>query len=153
MDQNLYTTMAKDEVTQELLDQLANTDDADAMTVQSFEKQLTELFQEVPDLHTLLSYQEARGRLVERKRAKGFWPIGRGSSEGVLEASAKSQNTVQRKTLIAESHRSYALRTVRRVGALESRVPLKGKESNANVASASHECDSQEQSSQVIFED
>ena len=59
-------------MSQETLEQLVLAGDADALTVQSFERELTDLFQEVPDLHSaLISYQEARGRIVERKRNRG----------------------------------------------------------------------------------
>ncbi|CAL1136285.1 unnamed protein product [Cladocopium goreaui] len=46
--------------------------DSDALNVVSFERDLEEMFQEVPDLHNaLLSYQEARTKILERE--KGHW--------------------------------------------------------------------------------
>ena len=76
-DQTILAAQVDDEdISFEQLDQLAKSGDADALTVQGFENELTELFQEVPDLHSaLLSYQEARGRIIERKRNRGFWPL------------------------------------------------------------------------------
>lgn len=58
--------------------------DADAMAVQTFEKDLEELFQDIPDLHSaLISYHEARARITERKRNRGFWPPGqKGTGKG-----------------------------------------------------------------------
>ena len=47
------------------------------------ERQLEGFFQEIPELHSaLISYLDARQRLKEKSRARGFWPVssGRGKS-------------------------------------------------------------------------
>lgn len=55
----------EDTLTTEVVEQLASTGDSDALAVQTFERDLEDLFQEIPDLHSaLVSYQEARGRIV-----------------------------------------------------------------------------------------
>ena len=67
---------------------LAQQGDADALTIQTFEQDLEDLFQSTPDLQTaLVSYQEARTKLSERKKFRGFWPTskgfgGKGKSKG-----------------------------------------------------------------------
>ena len=73
-----------EELTYDTIEAMASWGDADALTVQTFEKDLEELMQEVPDLHTaLVSYHEARARINERKRNRGFWPAGqKGSGKG-----------------------------------------------------------------------
>ena len=71
----------EEELTQDAIDSLASWGDADALAVQTFERDLEDLFQDVPDLHTaLISYHEARARISERKRNRGFWPPGQKSS-------------------------------------------------------------------------
>ena len=41
------------------------------------------MFQEVPDLHTAMtSYVEARSKLVEKRKHRGFWPIRGNQSKG-----------------------------------------------------------------------
>ena len=66
----------EEELTYETIENMASWGDADALTVQTFERDLEELMQEVPDLHTaLVSHHEA-----ERKRNRGFWPAGQKSS-------------------------------------------------------------------------
>ena len=46
------------------------------MTITAFESELEDLFQEVPDLQqALVSYMEARSRLREKTRSRGFWPV------------------------------------------------------------------------------
>ena len=67
----------------EVVDSLAATGDSDALTVQGFERDLEEMFQEVPDLHTAMtSYVEARSKLVEKRKHRGFWPIHGKQSKG-----------------------------------------------------------------------
>ena len=65
------------ELDQEFLDALIAVDDPDATQIQVFEDELETFFQDVPDLQeALVSYMEARGRLLAKKRSRGFWPIG-----------------------------------------------------------------------------
>ena len=74
-----YTNIDEEDVDQESIEQWANQGDADALQVQAFEKDLEDLFQEIPDMHqALISYQSARQKLVEKKKYRGFWPSGRG---------------------------------------------------------------------------
>ena len=62
----------------EVIEILANQGDADALTIQTFESDLEDLFQSTPDLqNALVSYQEARLKLSEKKKYRGFWPTGR----------------------------------------------------------------------------
>ena len=79
---NYYTE--DDEVDQELVEHLAAQGDSDALNVVAFERDLEEMFQEVPDLHqALVNYQEARTKILERKRSRGFWPsTGKGKMKG-----------------------------------------------------------------------
>ena len=158
-DQSLYAAQGEDdEVPTELLEQLATTGDADALTVQGFEKELTELFQEIPDLHqALLSYQEARGRIVERKRNRGFWPIkglsksGKGSSsfgpKGFRKGGSKGKDELLNR--IARTH----CKRCGELGHWKAECPQRLKESQANVASASHEMEENEAAAQVLFEE
>ena len=67
--------------------------DGDALDVQGFERDLTDLFQEVPELHTALTgYQEARGRIAERRKSRGFWPVKGGKGRGAGWSSDGSYN-------------------------------------------------------------
>eukprot|EP00435_Cladocopium_sp_Y103_P061152 s1573_g22.t1 len=61
----------------EWIEQLASQGDSDALVIQTFENDLEDLFQSTPDLQSaLISYQEARLKLSERKKFRGFWPTG-----------------------------------------------------------------------------
>ena len=64
------------------MEQLASQGDPDALNVVSFERDLEEMFQEVPDLlQSLFSYHEARAKIPERKRSRGFWPLSKGAGK------------------------------------------------------------------------
>ena len=54
---------------------MAQAGDEDAMTAQQFERDFEEMMQGIPDLQAALAtYQEARQRITDRRRARGFWP-------------------------------------------------------------------------------
>ena len=160
-DQNLYAaSIDEEDLTPDMLEHLASTGDADALTVQSFEKELTELFQEVPDLHSaLLSYQEARGRIVERKRNRGFWPLKGGSSSSKsgkgygppgFKGFKKGQSKGKEELLsrIARTH----CKRCGEIGHWKAECPLRSKESQANVASTPFVEADAFQSDRVLFE-
>ena len=72
-----------DEADQDYVEQLASQGDADTLNIVSFEQDLEDMFQNVPDLHNaLISYQEARTQILEREKSRGFWPSsGKGKSK------------------------------------------------------------------------
>jgi hypothetical protein len=59
---------------------MAEQGDEDAVFMSDFEDQVVEAVQDSPELAAIfVSYQEARARVRERARARGFWPVkGRG---------------------------------------------------------------------------
>ncbi|CAL1167091.1 unnamed protein product [Cladocopium goreaui] len=61
---------------------MADNGDEDAIYINEFEDQIVEAVQEHPDLsQCFVSYQEARARVRERARARGFWPV-KGKAKG-----------------------------------------------------------------------
>eukprot|EP00435_Cladocopium_sp_Y103_P063197 s350_g24.t1 len=73
----------EDVLTTEHLEYLAAQGDEDAYVVQQFEKDFKEMMQEIPDLQqALVSYQEARQRITERRKSRGFWPTGKSKGKG-----------------------------------------------------------------------
>ena len=66
MPQSTFHVSAEEDeaLTAETVDYLAGQGDEDALLVQQFERDLEDMFQDVPDLQTaLVSYQEARQRI------------------------------------------------------------------------------------------
>ena len=59
----------------EFMETMMAAEDADALQVQGFEEELESFFQETPELQeALVSYLEARSRLLAKRRNRGFWP-------------------------------------------------------------------------------
>eukprot|EP00435_Cladocopium_sp_Y103_P015009 s850_g3.t1 len=68
-------TEEEDALSAENLEYLAQGGGEDALLIQQFEKDFEDMVQDIPDLQTaLVSYQEARQRISERRRSRGFWP-------------------------------------------------------------------------------
>ena len=60
---------------QDFMEAMVASEDADALQVQGFEEELENFFQETPELQeALVSYLEARSRLLAKRRSRGFWP-------------------------------------------------------------------------------
>jgi hypothetical protein len=74
----------EDEVMDEdwILQSMAEQGDEDAQVIAEFEDQLVEVVQDSPELSLCFSaYSEARGRIRDRIKARGFWPPkGKGKS-------------------------------------------------------------------------
>ena len=97
------------ELDAEYIDALVAMEDPDAMAVQHFEHELEDFFQETPGMHdAMVTYLEARNRLTEKKRSRGFWPVkgGKGDGKGA-EGRGKSKGGARREQLLARIARSF----------------------------------------------
>ena len=110
------------ELEPDFIEALIAQDDADALTVSTFEGEFEDFLQETPEMYeALTSYIEARSKLVEKRKSRGFWPVkgkgktfkGRGKSFGKKVKGSGSAVT---------AHFKEPLPTLRRLGSLESRV-------------------------------
>ena len=113
----------------EYIEALVAQDDQDAMQVSNFEGEMADFFQETPELHqALVSYLEARNRLREKQRSRGFWPItgGSGSSreEGLLckRQQREGQRSRARPRGASPENRQIKLPHLRRAWTLEGRI-------------------------------
>ena len=62
---------------------LAQEGDKDAILVTEYENAISEIVQEDAELAATFSlYEDARRRLSERHRNRGFWPVGKGAGKG-----------------------------------------------------------------------
>ena len=155
----LATTQEDEEFPPELMDALVSAGDPDAISVQAFERDLEDLFQEIPDLHqALVSYTEARQRIVERKRSRGFWPPskGKGGKNSFSSSWASKGNrkggSKGKEELMLRIARSNCRQCGER-GHWKAECPNKPKE-QANVATwvEEDEIPVNESQPQVIFE-
>lgn len=70
----------EDTLDEDMIDTLASENDEDAMTIVQFEEAVQETIQSDADLCAYYSsYQEARRRLSDRVKSRGFWPVKKGS--------------------------------------------------------------------------
>lgn len=147
-----------EEIEPEFVDLLVTQGDSDALQVTSFERDLEELFQEIPDLHqALVSYHEARGKLLDKKKHRGFWPAssqpGKGKGKGSFGRFRKGQG--KGNLLLRISRTNCKLCGER--GHWKAECPNKpsGNPDSANVAT--HQAMTMEtfgaKSDQILFED
>lgn len=74
VDDDLFETLVQDS---------AMEGDEDAALIQDFESATADLIQSDPDLASAYTvYTEARRRLSEKFRSRGFWPVSKGKSRG-----------------------------------------------------------------------
>ena len=159
--QSVLAAMQEEEdLPQEMMDALISAGDPDAVSVQSFEKDLEDLFQEIPDLHqALVSYTEARQRIVERKRSRGFWPTlskGKGGKNSFSSSwsskSSRKGGSKGKEELMLRIARSNCRQCGER-GHWKAECPNKPKE-QANVVTWAEDDENQvnDNNPQVIFE-
>ena len=101
-----FVAIDDDDVSPELVEYWANQGDQDALVIQGFEKDLEDLLQGVPDFHNAyVSYQEARYKLTEKKKHRGFWPNkekGKSSWKGGKKGGSKGKDELLSR--IARTH-------------------------------------------------
>ena len=103
------------ELEPDFIEALIAQDDADALTVSTFEGEFEDFLQETPEMYeALTSYIEARSKLVEKRKSRGFWPVkGKGKS---FKGRGKSfgKRSKDREALLQRISKSHC----RRCGAL-----------------------------------
>lgn len=98
----------------EVIEALAAQEDADALTICAFESELEEFMQETPQMHeAMVTYMEARARLLEKRKNRGFWPT-KGRGKSFKGGKSKGKRSRDREQLLARISRSHC----RKCGAL-----------------------------------
>jgi hypothetical protein len=148
------STEEEEALTAEHIEQLAIYGDEDALMVQQFEKDFEDMMQEIPDLQqALVSYQEARQRISDRRRSRGFWPS-KGKGKGFARSGGRKGGGKNGKDeLLAKISRTHC-KLCGMIGHWKAECPQKrdpAKE-QANVVQPEAEDDPQRELPQVIFE-
>ena len=128
-------TADKDEVDEEAgLALLAEEGDEQALLIQDFEEQIIEVVQDNPDLAmAFTSYQEARQKIKDRLKSRGFWPQGKGS--GKVKGKSKSRGKGRAGQSLAERIASSTCRRCGKKGHWKNECPLNSHDgATANVA-------------------
>ena len=130
---------AEPELDQEFIDALVAQDDADAMTVANFEGEFEEFLQDTPEMfEALTTYIEARSKLIEKKKSRGFWPVKGKNKHGKGKGKGFGKRSKDRDALLQKIARSHC----RRCGALghwKAECPLASgaEKSNGQPSTAS----------------
>lgn len=97
------------ELEPEYLEALVAAEDQDALTITSFEDELETFFQDTPELQeALVSYLEARSRLLSKRKVRGFWPVSghKGAKASGKGAKGKGKGKSGRDQLLARIAKS-----------------------------------------------
>ena len=158
-DQHETAYKAPDDLTEEeYLEQLASEGDSDAVLIADFELAAQDTIQEDSELAvTLTAYQQARHRLAERFRNRGFFPSrpftgqgkgkGFGSKAGGKGKNQPSWNNRPKKTL-QERIMSSTCRLCNQKGHWKAECPFRGQ----NAAASSSAGGSTAPTTAVTFE-
>ena len=94
----------------EYLDALISQEDPDALAVANFEQEFKDFLQDIPEMHeAMVTYMEARSKLLEKKKGRGFWPVkGKGGFKKGRGKGGKSKR--DRDQLLARIARSRCRR-------------------------------------------
>ena len=127
-----FVTMSEDpgmDLDAEFMDIMIAAEDQDALTVSAFEQELEEFLQDVPDMHdAMVSYLEARSKLLEKRRSRGFWPVKFGEKGGRAPGKNKGRGKGkrQREQLLSRIARSTC-RICHQKGHWKAECPLRDK--------------------------
>jgi len=143
----------EDILTAEHIEVMANQGDEDALTVQQFERDFEDMMQEIPDLqNALVTYQEARQRISDRRKSRGFWPT-KGKQKGSFKGSRKGQSKSGKDELLAKISRTHC-KICGALGHWKAECPQRrdGPREQANVVVPENDIAQNEDLPQVIFE-
>ena len=125
-----HVTHHEDWAEDDFIDGLVHEGDEDAVFVTDFETAATDVIQSDEDLASAYStYVEARRKLSEKYRARGFWPVSKGKGKGFKGKGRGKFQWGNRKTLqqrILESN----CRLCGKKGHWKSECPSKGQSSS-----------------------
>ena len=133
----LASEMPDDVMEEEMIDTLAMEGDDDAVLVADFEAAATEVLQGDEDLAAACNaYTEARRRLSEKVKFRGFWPVqpgskgkGRGGGRGVkgkFSSKGSSRKTLQQRILESRC------RICGKIGHWKAECPQRGTSADAS---------------------
>ena len=125
---------------QEYLDIMVAAEDQDALVVHNFEQELEDFLQDVPEMHdAMVTYLEARSKLLEKRRSRGFWPVKFGGKDGKSGGRGKGRGKgkKQREQLLARIARSTC-RICHQKGHWKAECPNRDKNSESGPAASAN---------------
>ena len=128
------------ELDQEYLDIMVAAEDQDALVVHNFEQELEDFLQDVPEMHdAMVTYLEARSKLLEKRRSRGFWPVKVGGKDGKSfgRGKGRGKGKKQREQLLARIARSTC-RICHQKGHWKAECPNRDKNSESGPAASAN---------------
>ena len=126
------------ELDAEFMEVMLAAEDQDALLVNSFEQELEDFLQDVPDMHdAMVTYLEARSKLLEKRRSRGFWPIKPGGKDnrGFGKGKGRGKGKRQRDQLLARIAKSTC-RLCNQRGHWKAECPNRDKNPDGGTAVA-----------------
>ena len=139
--ENVFVAMDNSDLTDQVIESFAADGDEDAQLINQFEENLINLLQEDDEMTVLMSaYADARRRLAEKSRNRGFWPTSKGksySSTSFGKGRGKGKMFPRRKSL-AERIATSECKICHKRGHWKNECPLRAKDasSGSHVANA-----------------
>ena len=136
---------AEPDLDNDFMETMLAAGDSDAHVVQSFEEELESFFQDTDGMQeALVSYVEARARLLQKRKSRGFWPVAQGSSSGSSgskgkggrfggKGGGKSKSRSSKDQLLLRISRSHC-RNCGQKGHWKAERPQKSAPGNNNTA-------------------
>ena len=133
-DETQETYWVQDELDDHVLETLAAEDDEDAALVLQFEDAINETIQNDSEMCAYYSaYQEARKRLAEKVRFRGFWSVKRGDKGFGKKGKSKGKGKGSLASRIANSYCRICLKK----GHWKNECPNRNTSSNPSSAASS----------------
>lgn len=154
--ENVFVAMDNSDLTDQVIESFAADGDEDAQLINQFEENLINLLQEDDEMTVLMSaYADARRRLAEKSRNRGFWPTSKGksySSTSFGKGRGKGKMFPRRKSL-AERIATSECKICHKRGHWKNECPLRAKDasSGSHVANALVVNDMESNESDIIF--
>ena len=121
----------------EFLEAMIASEDQDALLISDFEGELEDFLQGVPGMcEAMTSYVEARAKLLEKRKSRGFWPVKGGKSKSFKgRGRGKGKSAKDRENLLARIAKSRC-RLCDQVGHWKAECPNRSQSSDANKSAS-----------------
>ena len=130
------------DVNDEMIFSMMQEGDEDAVFVSEYESAVADVIQEDGELAAAFSmYEDARRRLAEKARNRGFWPTTRNQntfgSKGKGKGKSKSKSSGNRRQSLQERIMNSTCRICNRKGHWKAECPFKGQSAGTSVTTPS----------------
>ena len=121
----------------EFLEAMIASEDQDALLVSDFEGELEDFLQGVPGMcEAMTSYVEARAKLLEKRKSRGFWPVKGGKGKSFKgRGRGKGKSAKDRENLLARIAKSRC-RLCDQVGHWKAECPNRSQSNDANKSAS-----------------